>query len=310
MVMFDARVCEGADKLNCTILTPTWTCKIPSNLNDFELRLDMQKLPTSQETITENLYVVLRTALAHFSRYDRVQVDFIDPSLQALVNNLKAPLSLESVDEVDALERRLRKQYLDRCDLSDRLHFMSFWTAQSQLAKMRLMRYYWTAARSQSRQTTEKQRDEASLSAIQILKAEIQLVCSPLTQCFRWHISHFQFQAYVHLVQDLKLRPLQSLADEAWETLDYDFKARFENVTIDGEPIFRLLAKAVLDAWKAREMASRDSERIIREPWIITEMQRLLRVGADTNELESGAFEFNIDDFIAYPLNFDDFDHA
>ena len=310
MVMFDARVCEGANKLECTILAPTWNCKTPADLNDFQLRSDMQKPPMVQDTITESLYVVLRTALSQYSRYDRVQLDFINPSLQPLTRTSETIVSREDGDELDAMERKLNHQYLNKFDLGDRLHFMALWTTRSQLAKMRLMKYYWIAARSQSRQITDQQRDEATLSAIQILKAEAQLVCSYLTQCFRWHISHFQFQPYVHIVRDLKLRPLQSLADEAWEALDHDFRARFENGPLDGEPVFKLLAKFVSDAWKVREKALRDSEQVTSEPWIVTEMQRLMHAGGDDNELECGDFEFNIDDFIAYPLSFDGFDHA
>ena len=273
IVLFDNRVCEGTNNGSYTILIPTWDCEPPSNLNDFELHQEMKKLPVANDHPSEALYAVVRSQYGEFLRHSEFHLDLVNPLLKRQSKMFPKEAGKE-VDDLNAIEQEIKTKYMNHCSLDNPLHFLTTWTIRSQLAKSRLLQHYWTHARARIHQT-EAQRDTCMSHALAIIECESQLVSSPLTKPFRWHISHFPFQAYVHVVQDLKRRPQQFTAYRAWEMMSADFQVRFAGVQLDGHPVFALFAETVVQAWKARDSALTCVDQSREQPWIIIEMTRL-----------------------------------
>ena len=308
IVQFDTRVCEGADSLGCSTLVPTWDCRPPANLNDFDIRPDMKSLPPAHENPTEALYVVVRGTVGQFLRHSDFQLDFINPTLKYQAKHVRHGSLPEHVEDLAALENMIDTEYLRHYNAENPLHYMTFWSVRSQLAKARLMKHYWTYTRP-SMQQTDAQRDAAMSYALRIIECEANLVNASLAKAFRWHLSHFQFLAYVHVVQDLRKRPAQHSAEQAWEMVSDDFKSRFGKLPVDGNPVFMLLAKSVIQAWLARETVLRQVDGSPRVPWIVEEMKRI-SVSAVSGAQEPltpqtvGAMTMDLDDFLPVPIDF------
>ncbi|MCJ1403050.1 hypothetical protein MMC11_006272 [Xylographa trunciseda] len=307
LVLFDARVCEGSNDLNLSTLIPIWDCKTPSNLNDFEIRPEMKSLLAPHEYPTEALYVVMRTNISQHIRHSDFHLDFINPALKTIAGDLCNSTPSDEIDGLTALERMIDSKYLDKCDPDNPLHFVVLWTARSQLAKSRLIKHYWACSRLPKEQT-DGQWDEAMSLALTVIECEAILVSSLLSKNFGWHFSHFQFLAHAHIIQDLTRRPTQTHANRAWNIMSDDFRSRFQEFSLEGHPIFMLLANSIIKAWKAYEEAVMERRDVHTEPWIVHEMKRISSSKLHDTQVphlldSDGITNVDLNNFLPMPLD-------
>lgn len=301
LVLFDARMSEMTD-LRLSHLVPTWDCKKPINVNDFDLRSEMKTLPIVHPQPSEALFAVLRSEIGDFTRHDPGHLDFVNPVLK--VFSKKRTVSVTDVGDLDALESMLESKYLRLCDTETPIHYMAVWTTRVAIAKTRFIRFLATTSRMT---TTEKDhcRDMGASIARRMLQCDAKLMQSPLTRQYRWHIFlHFPFPAYVHIVQDLKERPIGDHADKGWIAMTENSAARLHHMDNKDNPMekknnpfYKIFAGLVLQAWSAREAAVGAGEE---PPAIVSQIKRRiaeLQASKDEGEqptpepMEFGNFE-------------------
>lgn len=270
LVTFDHRLCEMTD-YKTTSLTPTWDCKIPLNVNNFELRPEVQNSPTTYDKPTEALFAVVRSELADFVRHSTFHINFINPSLNAIARPKHGPAP--DGDELTLLEKTIEDKYLSSCDADNPLHFMTIWTTRAYLARARLLEHY-SRFSTPSAQQTESQRSAAVSHALDMLECETRLRTSPLTKGFLWHVDcNVPALAYVHLLNGLQRRPGDGHADRAWEALSDNYEARAANSKPGEYGISHVFSRVVLQVWAAREELCREQGRPVKPPRIV-EMMR------------------------------------
>lgn len=121
IVMIDTRIAEmsGAGP---SVLTYSWSTKLPSNINDSDLFPDMKEMPSERSDITEALFLRLKCEVAQFTKVIRA--------------------GRESISQNDVLisefERRITQGYLTRCDPSIPLHFLSITVTRAAFSKLRI----------------------------------------------------------------------------------------------------------------------------------------------------------------------------
>lgn len=260
LVIWDARLGELAD-FRPVALSPAWDCKIPLNVGDFDLRHDTIEPPDMRyATISETVFAIMRSELADFLRRAAFFLDFTAPAMKIMISGKGG----SDADRLVALEQTLETQYLQACDPGNPLHFMTIWTARSNLARYRLIEHY------SRNQPTETDRNEAFMHALTILDSDTAIMSSILTRGFRWFANfHFPFPAYLHIIHELKRRPVAEQANRAWDTMSINFEARFPNdynLAADN-PLFEVFAKTVLQAWKSCEKSRLDSN--LEKPRIV-----------------------------------------
>ncbi|RYP71776.1 hypothetical protein DL771_004588 [Monosporascus sp. 5C6A] len=217
LAIFDNRICEMFDYKTAT-LAPTWDCRTPLNLNDFEIRPEMKTPPTANDRPTEALFAVVRSELSDFVRHSAFHLDFTNPSLNtfAKVNRLgPAPEG----GELNILEKTMENKYLAFCNPENPLHFMTIWTTRGFPAKIRLLEHY-SRCSGASMEQTDTQRNTAFSYALSMLECDTKLMNSSLTTGYLWLLRfHFPFPAYIHILQDLRKRPAEDYAENAWEVM-------------------------------------------------------------------------------------------
>lgn len=301
-MIFDTRICEMSNNLKASVLVPTWDCRAPVNINDFEIHPETKTLPAIHDQPTEALFAVVRSELGDFVRHSGFHLDITNPALKVLAKNTQSGSGSEG-GELIALERMIEEKYLRACNVENSLHFMTLWTTRSLLAKNRLLDCYSKYPKS-SVQQTDAQRNAATSYALIIIECDTKLLSSPLTKGYLWYIkSHFFFLAYIHIVQDLKKRPTQKYAEKAWEVMSEDSKFRFVDMELDGNPFFKIFSRVVLQAWEAREAALRDLNRPFDLPGIVLDIKRNVMLMASnfsdaTMQQPDGGMSINIDDFL------------
>ncbi|RAH81742.1 C6 zinc finger domain protein [Aspergillus japonicus CBS 114.51] len=249
LIVFDNRICEMSDYRTAS-LAPTWDCKVPLNVNDFELQPGMKSPPATNTRPTEMLFAVVRSELADFVRHSAFHLNLTNPSLTAIAPR---PPSDEA-NRLVALERTLQEKYLAFSNPENALHFMTLWTLRGSLAKNRLLQHYYAQSSNTPVPPTDAQRNTGIAHALRMLECDTTLMTSPLTQPYRWLVHfHFPFPAYLHLLQDLRKRPVEPHAARAWAAMSDNYAVRIMDAKQHDRPFFVVFARVVLQAWEARE---------------------------------------------------------
>ncbi|KAF4638010.1 hypothetical protein G7Y89_g52 [Cudoniella acicularis] len=308
LVIFDNRVCEMLDYKTAT-LAPTWDCRTPLNVDDSEIRPEMKTSPAIHEKPTEAIFAVVRSELGDFVRHSAFHSNIIARAK----DTRHGPVQEGS--ELMTLEKTIEDKYLTFCDPENSLHFITIWTTRGYLAKSRLMEHYSKYSTSTTQQT-DTQRNAAISYALSMLECDMKLMASPLTKGYLWLIHFdFPFLAYVHILQDLRERPTVDHSQKAWDSMSDNYSARVKN-SKQGQPIFIVFSRVVLQAWEMREALSRqqDNDRPLEPPRIVSDMKnKLAQMRSDFEQHRSnieqqpdaGVASINIDESLTpMPVEF------
>jgi hypothetical protein len=267
LVIFDSQVSEMLDSKTAA---PTWDCRTPLNVDDSELRPEMKTAPAIHEKPTEALFAVVRSELGAF------HLNVIDRSLNTTAEAKdigKGPVLDGS--KLSTLEKTMEDKYLAFCDSDNPLHFMTIWTTRGYLAKNRLLEHYSRHSRS-SVQQTDMQRNVAISYALSMFECDTKLISSPLTKGFLWLVYFdFPFLAYVHILQDLRKRPTADHAKKGWDAVSDNYEARVKDPK-QGEPIFVVFSRVVLQAWEEREALLKKHDKPLEAPRIVSDIRNKL----------------------------------
>lgn len=298
LVLFDTRISELAEH-EPVVLTPTWDCQIPLNVNDSDLRPTMKEAPVVQGKSSEALFAVVRSELGEFVRNAAFYLDFTVPALKPIARGRGGVGG-----GLPALERTIEEKYLQYCDMENPVHCMTAWTARGYVARCRLVEYYSRQPRvpvpqppqQQQPQQIDPERDAALSHAFAMLDCDTKIMASPLTQGYRWLLHfYFPFPAYIHIAQDLKTRPNaigSEQADRAWEALSANYEARFAHTLTDDNPLFDIIAKTIFQAWEACEAPLRErAEQVPAPPRIVAHMRYKLDQAAKNRARKEGKEE-------------------
>ncbi|KAL4933005.1 Zn(II)2Cys6 transcription factor [Aspergillus undulatus] len=273
MVLFDSRIGEMAD-YRTTTLTPLWDCKVPRNVNDFDLRPGMKDPPKVQGPSSEALFVVVRGEMGDFLRSSSFHLDFTCPPLKAVAKEIRGK-SYQETNELDTLERLIEDRYLRFCDPENPLHFITTWMTRGWLAKCRLLEYF---AKDSTARQTKPQRDAAIAHALAMLDCDTRILSNACASRYLWLVHcYFPFPAYIHILQDLRKRPLIKQMEQCWISMGENFEARAKLVTrLSPRMLLRPVATIIFQAWEATESALRQSGQPVIPPKIVSIVKDLL----------------------------------
>jgi hypothetical protein len=282
LVLFDTRIGElTSSKTFVTLLTPTWDCRVPLNVNDTQLRFEMKEPPQIEGTSSEALFAVVRSRLGDFVRHTMFN------SGSGFRFSAFQQGSLSNPTELVILERMIEDKHLRFCDPENPLHFMTIWTAHGYLAKTRFLEH-------QSKYSGLAPLDEAkdhvaTIYALKMLECDTKLMSSPLVRGFLWFTeSLFPFTAYIQIVQHLKWQPHSEHREKAWETMSDNYDARFDFLDAEA-PMFKLFTSVVLQAWEVREKTCKESGKSLVIPRIVLSIRhKLAQTTPNTQILHTG----------------------
>ncbi|KAK5061421.1 hypothetical protein LTR84_007964 [Exophiala bonariae] len=285
LVLFDTRMSELAGSGLAT-LDPTWDCRIPLNVNDVDLRLDMKVLPAARTNPTDAVFAVIRSELGEYLRHAAFHLHIDSSAFKALVKQFDNALTLDN-DRIVQLRTNIEDRYLKFCDHGNPVHFMASWTAKVQLAKYHLMEQNFRLS-SSTEQRVDMQLDTATGFALEMLECDTVIMTAPLTKGFIWlHQINFPFPAYYQVTQDLRRRPTMEKAQHAWNVMSDNWEAWFHVHFSRTSAIFQLLTKLILQAWEACEPVSTLAGQKLTTPKIVSSIQdALARIASDLQNLE------------------------
>lgn len=271
LMFFDTRIAELAGSSIAT-LDPTWDCRIPLNVNDTDLRLDMKVLPTTRTEPTDSVFAVVRSELGEYLRHAAFHLHVDNSALKSLTKRFDDSLVLDS-GCLASLGDTIENRYLRFCDQENPIHFMATWTVRAQLAKYHLMEHNIRLS-SSSTQRVETQYDAATAFALRMLKCDTKIMTSPLTKGFTWFTQiNFPFPAYYQITQDLRRRPTSEQSQQAWDVMSDSWEVWFNRHFSTTSPIFQLFTNLILQAWEAYESVSKPGRQNFTLPRIVSSIR-------------------------------------
>ncbi|RAK80778.1 Zn(II)2Cys6 transcription factor [Aspergillus fijiensis CBS 313.89] len=264
LILFDSRICEMFDYRTAP-LEPTWDCRPPANIHDFDLRPEMTAMPAAHDRPTEAIFTVARSEIADFIRHSPFHLDLTNPLLHRMVGTSQHP------SDMAEFENTIERKYLASCSLDNPLQYMVLWTVRGTVAKNYLLEYYTQQAKAREK-PTESALDKALDHALTVLDSDTKLMASPLTEGYRWFLlMYFPLPAYIHILQDLRRRSAKQTT-AIWESMSDNYEARNVGSVANESSIFVVIARLVLQAWEAREAASPDG--IPQPPRMVADIRR------------------------------------
>jgi hypothetical protein len=161
-------------------------------------------------------------------------------------------------------------------------------------------------------QQTDQQRDTAISYALDMLDCNTKLMNASTIKGYSWYVhSYFPFTAYMHIVQDLKRRPLSDLSELAWETMGGNFEAKFTFPGTGDNPFFKMFVNMIFGAWAAREAALREANKDTSPPYIVTSLRQKVAAGSRTSHHYHGeqakyVLNANLDASVSMPTQSSD----
>jgi hypothetical protein len=277
LVLFDSRFSALGDH-KPTTLVPSWDCALPTNVSDSELREETKTPPKAQDQATEAIFAIVRGEIGEFYRNSPFYLAFTNPVMKPLAKKLPPGGDV-------TLEKMVEDKYLRFCDPDNRVHFMTMWTARSNIMNCRLMNDYLTYLDSSAAYTPEQQ--EAAVScALHWLECDTKLSSSPLTKNFRWFLQlHFPFPAYIRVIQHLKGQPFSDQTERAWKVMHDNYSARAAPDADIPSPVFRPFTNIVLHAWDTVKKAYKKAGKETTTPEIVDFInEKVADMSLDTDE--------------------------
>lgn len=243
IALLDSRVGELTGALN-SVLTQPWTTKFPLNVNDSDLYPDMKEPPLESKGVTEVTFFLLRCEIGAFLR-----------------RSGEAGKGSGQAGAIDELDKYIELKYLNHCDSQIPLHLMSKLMAKSAISKMRLtMQYRFpriTARQENTPPSAEK--DIIFSNAIKMLEYHNSMLSSKPSRRFLWYIhkSH-PFPAIVYLLAELRNRPIDPMADQAWQAMIQSLELRKDLTArpiVGDSPLHAAICNLTIKAWEAKEHA-------------------------------------------------------
>jgi hypothetical protein len=237
---------------------PAWLAKfdtqIPKNISDSDLSPTMKEPPQDKEGATEMIFCCLRYETAQALRTSRTTTN-IDGSW-GIASGSSPELLAEKDKAIDALEARFEKQFVQHCDPSIPLHLLTIYVAKSVICTMRIMAHHPRQYPDKGASMSQREKDMLFTESLKEMEYDSLGYTSKSVRGYLWHISsHFQLDAFIYLISELRYRTTGDLVERAWQQIKFSFENRPEMITDTKNSLFLAIGNLALKAWAKREEA-------------------------------------------------------
>ena len=236
---------------------PGWLAKfdtkMPLNISDSDLSPGMKEIPVEKEGATEMLFCCLRYEVSQALRRSgafgesRHGNRYIKTGPELIAQKDKA---------IDELEVRFQEKYIKYCDPSIPLHLLAIYMSKSVICTMRLMAHHPRQYPDKGASMPQKEKDMLFAESLKELEIAAMGHSNKLVQGFQWHIHvHFQLDAFIYILSELKVRTTGEEVDRAWELVETSLYNRPEMLHEIKNSLYYAIGNLTLKAWAKREEA-------------------------------------------------------
>lgn len=245
--ILDVRASEdhGCDP---TITEQTFDTKMPLNINDVDLDPQTKASPPERVGCTDMSFSLIRCEVANTFR----RLNYIPPGSPRVCGDFFASVSLEDKERwITECHQRLEQRYLQHCDMTIPMYWVTATVSRLMMSKMWLMVYHPLQRQNGGKSLTSETKEKLFITSLENIEYSLLLETEARTMKWGWLFkTYMQWHALAFLMVELCHRTRGPLVDRAWVAVD---KAREEHwgEMSDGsrnghlwKPLMRLFNKA------------------------------------------------------------------
>ena len=231
--------------------------KLPSNINDDDLYPGMSSPPVpTTNGATDMVFCALRYELRNYWI-----VYLVEKRQKGETDNFwNGPWSdgamTERDKDIDEFERVLETKYIRYCDPSAPIQLMSSLIARAAVGTTRLIAHHPRRWASEC-QIPDSERHYVWNLSIKTLKQYNMIHSNRELARFSWHSAfYFRWQAFIHILDTLRVNPLMHEAVQVWQLIDEVYETNPDLATNTKKPLYVAVGNLCLKAYEAREAAA------------------------------------------------------
>lgn len=243
--ILDSRASEdhGCDP---TVIDQLFDTEMPLNVNDEDLSPDMTEFPETRTGFTEMTFSLIRCEVTSIFR----RINYIPPNPKPCFEKFVSATFEDKKRWVAECHQRLEERYLQHCDMSVPLFWVTATICRLIMAKMWLMIYHPFQRRDGGRSLPPEVKDKLFLTSLENIEYMLLLETEARTMKWGWLIkTYVQWHALAFLLTELCTRTQGPMVDRAWAAVE---KTMRNQITIDRDdkrghlwkPLRKLWAKA------------------------------------------------------------------
>jgi hypothetical protein len=214
----------------------------------------MKEPPQDKEGATEMIFCCVRYETAQALRSARTTHN--KDGTWGITSGASPELLAEKDRKIDALEARFEKQFVQHCDPSIPLHLLVIYMAKSVICTMRIMAHHPRQWPDKGASMSQQEKDMLFTESLKEMEYDSLGYTSKSIRGYLWHItSHFQLDAFIYLISELRYRTSGDLVERAWQQIKFSFENRPEMITDTKNSLYFAIGNLTLKAWAKREEA-------------------------------------------------------
>ncbi|KAF2228194.1 hypothetical protein BDZ85DRAFT_13038 [Elsinoe ampelina] len=224
-----------------------WDAKLPSNLDDEDVKADTRELPPEREGLTSMSYCLWRYEIPHIQRQNW------NPTHGAIWGSSSRLSSEKKKMLMEGLRKHFGEKYLQYCELVNPLHVQIQIGLNSTLLALQRAILQPTVGVSRLSSMAPEDREEL----LKICKKTMDYYLLTQTDAslvgFRWHNEcWFQWTAFVYLLVETERRASAPEAASLWTLIEKVCNAHPKITTHTARPDVSAIGRLILLAWQRR----------------------------------------------------------
>ncbi|KAF2006287.1 hypothetical protein P154DRAFT_517921 [Amniculicola lignicola CBS 123094] len=271
--ILDARSSEdhGCDP---TIVEATFDTKMPLNVNDVDLKPTMLEFPKERIGFTDMTFCLIRFEVANMFR----RILFVPPGpdrCNVFFANLTIPQKEKWISDC---HQRLEDKYLQNCDMTIPLYWVTATISRLVMSKMWLIVYHPHQRLDGGASLPQETKDKLFITSLENIEYSILLETEARTMKWGWLFrTYVQWHAIAFLLSELCVRTKGEAVDRAWRAIEATTDRWWFPLNQDGKrmnqqgclwrPLRKLMTKA--RAARQRELALEKASQALKHGGLV-----------------------------------------
>lgn len=272
IVTLDKRIADITGSPTSALSSTGIDCRFPLNVNDTDLHPHAKEPPVPPAGVTEMTFALTRIEITLASAPNGIRPNpKIPDDFQPSFEKTTAQTHSGHLNRYCAY---MELVYLKQCDTRIPIHLFTLLMTRVSLRKLQVLDF---VCRDAPRTESGTERGDASfLAAIELLEADNEINQTESLRGFLWYTTmQIPLPGYMFLANELRHRTDGDLCQRAWEAITQSPYHRGLGCNLRS-PLHVGLARAILEAWDARQNAEMQRGRALQQPGLVAALRASL----------------------------------
>jgi hypothetical protein len=221
----------------------------PLDINDSDLYPTMKEPPVELIGCTEMVFCAVRFEVAKFFKNLAAVHSGSNPKC-AQTQEARRGSNFDMEKAVQDLEDIIQQKYINYCDESIPLHFLTTFLARTVICQMRLALHRQRQHAEKSVSLSQSEKDMLFTTCLKMIEDSNLGRTSKLLQRYQWHINaHLHITAMIYVLSELRHRLAGDLANKAWGEISQVYDNHSELLMHARNPVYFEIGNLALKAW-------------------------------------------------------------